>query len=190
MGGGAKEWDNGGGDVGVPTLEQGRSMNRLSFLWVLFLLFVPAIHAEGPKRPPQVERVRELYKAFAWEAIGFTDPGETLMEQARGVFAESFESELADLLDQEAACLRKRSVCRLLHHPLYTSRDPFVRGLEVVGTDTVSSVLARFTEGGSGSEHRTEIVFHLGGSGKKWKIADIFYPDGSSLREILATPME
>ena len=163
-------------------------MKRL--LLAVALASAAVVSGMDGKRSPQVDLVRDLYKATAWEIVGFPDPGESLMDQPRGVFAESFEPTLADLLAREAECLRRRSVCRLLHHPLFTVRDPFVRGLEVVATDTVSSVVARFAEGGGGSERRTEIVFHLSGSGKNWRIENAFYPDGTNLREILSAPME
>lgn len=163
-------------------------MNRIglfSTLLVASLALPAASGAKDGKKTPQVELVRKLYRNFAWEAVLFPEPGETLAEQPRGVLKDYFEGSLASLLADDAACARKGSVCRLDVDPLFGTRDPVVHDLEVLPTDSAGVVLVRFASVDGGSETMTEIVVRMAGSGR---IGDMVYPKGPSLRTRLASP--
>jgi hypothetical protein len=168
-------------------------MNRFRHLIAIALFcvaLVPAVSADGGKKTPQVQLVRKLYKNFAWEAVLYPEPGETLAEQSKGALKDYFEGSLAELLANDAACAAKRDRCRLDVHPLFGMRDPVVHDLEVVSSDGAGEVLVRFSRADGGSARMTEIVVKMAGSGRGSRIADLVYPGGPSLRARLTSPLE
>lgn len=168
-------------------------MNRFRCLLPILVLcgaLAPWAFADGGKKAPQVQLVRKLYKNFAWEAVVYPEPGETLAEQSKGVLKDYFEGSLAELLVSDAACAAKRNLCRLDVHPLFGTRDPVVNDLEVLPADGTGDVLVRFSRVDGGSARMTEIVIKMSGSGRGGRIADVVYPDGPSLRSRLTAPLQ
>lgn len=165
-------------------------LRHLLPLLILCGALAPSAVAAGGKKAPHVELVRKLYKDFAWEAVLYPEPGETLAEQSKGVLKDYFAGSLAELLVSDAACARKQGVCRLEVHPLFGMRDPVVHDLEVLPVEGANDVVVRFSRADGGSSRMTEIVIRMAGSGRGARIADVVYPEGPSLRLRLTAPME
>jgi hypothetical protein len=78
----------------------------------------------------------------------------------------------------------KNEVGRLDGDPLYNAQDFEIKGLSISPPE-VSGHEARVTVTFKNMDKPTRIVFVLGRAANGWKISDIRYDDGSSLKKIL-----
>ena len=141
-----------------------------------FLALTAAITFAGELSPKDV--VAQLYKAYGTEQ---TSAGETRL------FTRYFDDELLKLYlkDKREA---KGEVGRLDGDPLYNAQELQITDFsisepKITGTEAVVTV--RFKN--IGKSKRVEYVLRRTAGG--WKISDIRYDDGPSLKKILQAPL-
>ena len=131
--------------------------------------------------------VTRLYKQFSWEATGGDDgpEGRTFIDQPRRVLLRYLEPGLAELLLRERACVREsEAVCRLDFAPLWGSQDPDAAEISFSSmTGTPNAVVASI---GSSSGAVTIVTYRMVRTRMGWRISDIQYARGASLRTILS----
>jgi hypothetical protein len=140
----------------------------------------------GAKQPVGEARavVARLYRDFRADA---DNPAVSFVDQPQSVLARYLEPSLAHLLRAERACVaRTQAVCRLDFAPLWASQDPDARDVQVRGTRDPAVVIATLT--GSEGSTATELTYRLVRTRAGWRVHDIKYPGGASLRRLL-TPV-
>ncbi len=143
---------------------------------LLALIALPAL-AASPNDSPQ-DLMRELYRVHDQGNGPLLDP--TASEQRRVFFTES----LAAALDQELNRPDPEELGKLDFDPLYNAQDFEVADLDfavakVSGNETFA--IARFSSFGE----PVEIVYRVVQDGRGWRIDDIDYGDGRTLRKVL-----
>jgi hypothetical protein len=136
---------------------------------------------------PGLALVTDLYREFAWEAV--LAPGNdhelSFVEQPRNALQRYLSPVLARRLDADRTCVRATGdICQINFAPLWYSQDPVAYDLRVQATDDPDLVRVQFERPGS----NTPVVLHfeLVRTGLGLRIDDIRYPDGMTLRDILA----
>jgi hypothetical protein len=79
------------------------------------------------KTNPAVDRVAQLYRDFAWEAVVETPDwhGHDLLDQPRAVLSRYFDDALVRLWLADRACgIRTHEICRMNFLPIWDSQDP------------------------------------------------------------------
>jgi hypothetical protein len=138
-----------------------------------------------------VEAVTRLYRDFAWEAVFAAPPAGTtgFAQSPRATLIRYVDTTLARLLVADQACLaRGQGVCNLDFSPLWGSQDPFVSELEIAATGEPTIVRVRYTI--PGGDQQVTIDLQLARTTAGWRIRDIFYEGGNSLRELLSGPRD
>ena len=149
------------------------------FKTITFLLTLTStITFAGELSPKDV--VAQLYKAYGTEQ---SSAGETRL------FTRYFDDELLKLYlkDKREA---KGEVGRINSVPLYNAQETQITDLSISEPQTSSAdhsslVVVRFKN--IGKPKRVEYALHRTAHG--WKISDIRYDDGSSLKKILQAPL-
>jgi hypothetical protein len=143
--------------------------------------------AQAAKEP--VEKadavVVRLYRDFAWQAV-FAPRRDavTFIDQPRAVLERYLEPELATLLLADRACVKKtKEICRLNMDPLFASQDTAAFDLEVDEPDAGNVVRVRYTYPGDGK--KIEVRHVVVRTGRGWRIRDIRYWEGTTLRRML-----
>lgn len=140
--------------------------------------------------PPSdsLEPVVRLYRDFAWTAMIEEPPGgDVFLEQPDTALRRYLSPELAALLRRDRDCAaRTQEVCRLDFDPLWDSQDPAATALRIVAGDTPEIVRVSYAY--PGSNERVELRYSVVLVGGQWRIDDIHYANGSSLRKILEQP--
>ena len=164
--------------------------NRLfpvaAIVLALSCIILSSAHAKGPE-PEAV--VKSLYKAHDAQKGPFSSP------RKRDRIEQYFGKETAALLWKDAIAA-KGEAGALDFDPLYDSQDPQITHFTVGEThlggvlkhkgDQLEDGLAVLEVTFKDSGKSVRIGFQLNqDSNKAWKITDIHYPDGRSLREIL-----
>src|SRR3954452_25627892 len=141
-----------------------------------FLLTLTAATSFAGERSPK-DVVAQLYKAYGTEQ---SSEGETRL------FTRYFDDELLKLYvrDKREA---KGEVGRLEGVPLYNAQDIEITGFsiseaKVMGKEAVVDVHFK----NIGKAERVECVLHR--TPKGWRISDMRYDDGNSLKKILQAP--
>lgn len=138
-------------------------------------------------REPQ-DVVAWLYRDFAWEAVmssHFSD--ETFSDQSREVLERYFVKDLAALVLKDRECVRRtKELCKLGSHPLFDSSDPGASDLQVTWVPHSGLVHVMFTYPGNGQ--RIELDYKVVKSKSGWRVSDILYKEGHTLRGILTLP--
>jgi len=135
-----------------------------------------------------VRTVERLYRAFAWEAIfsagtagrtpGFTD-------QSRAALENYLTPDLAQLIVADRECAaRSHEICKLDYLPLWDSQDPLVSDLTILATRDSTAVEVEYRTGDG--THTVKITYHLMTTPLGWRIADILYRGGRSLKAELS----
>ena len=152
------------------------------FKTILFLFTLTAATFAGELSPEDV--VAQLYKAYGTEQ---SPAGETRL------FSRYFDDELLKLYlkDKREA---KGEVGRLDGVPLYNAQETQITDFSISApkitggprrTGIEALVTVRFKN--IGKSTRIECVLHRTANG--WKISDLRYDDGSSLKKILQNPL-
>lgn len=155
---------------------------RLLFLTAMSLaapVFSAEIHS------PQVTVVRDLYQAFAYEAVLEESAAAGLIEQPRDVLLRYFTPGLADLLLRDQQCtISTHEICRLDFLPLWGSQDPAGATVLVKPGTSVNSVVAVLHYPST----QMELTFYVTQTKAGWRIQDIAYDGGRfSLKETLGS---
>jgi len=156
-------------------------------VFVLLALFamVPSTFAKSEKKSPQIELVRKLYKAFGWEAVMPSEEGDVLVDQPKDVLKAYFEASLVDLLVADRECAKKEGFCKLDKNPIFDAQNLCVHDLEIAPADTGSGVAVQFNLVDGKIDKLVDIKFQMGQTKNGWRILDVVYENGSSLRQIL-----
>lgn len=154
------------------------------------LALAPLGFAKSEKKPPQVELVRKLYKAFAWEAVMPSEEGDVLIDQPKDVLKAYFDAALVDLLVADRECARKEGFCQLDKDPLFGFQDPIAHGLEVTQGDSTNTVRVQFSRIDGGKDFPVDLEFSMVQTKNGWRIADVVYEKGPSLKKLLTVEEE
>lgn len=157
-------------------------MSRL--LGFMLLLSALPCRADSSSGSPAVDLVVEMYRSYAWEAVIhepqlggglFFEPRETL---ERFLVPELAERVLADRAHSEAT----GEIGALDFAPLWDSQDPAASQLAIrpAAADTVTVEFVH-----PGHSERTTLTYRLVQTPEGWRIADIEYAEGRSLRAVL-----
>lgn len=161
-------------------------MNSKCFIPLLLALVVPVCNAGPPDAAEAAATVARLYRDFAWEAV-IDEPaavGKPLVDQPRTVLERYFSKDLAGLILGDRHCrMRTREICKIDFSPLWASQDPGASGLRVAPGATADLVQVSFTYPGDSS--KIAITYQLLHSKSGWRIADVLYAGGGSLRALL-----
>ncbi|MDP1861954.1 MAG: hypothetical protein Q8K82_25060 [Gemmatimonadaceae bacterium] len=163
-------------------------MHQLQRLLIFSVSFA-ACGALGAQAADSAQQalVARLYRQFSWEATGGDDgPGaRTFIDQPRRVLLEYLEPTLVDLVLRDRACARRsREVCRLEFAPLWDSQDPDAVEItfrSVAGSARNAVVVHLRSSSGAATDVTVVTVHRPEG----WRISDIEYARGGSLRRIL-----
>lgn len=132
----------------------------------------------------------DLYRNFAWVPLFAADPTlkgprwDGVSQQSESVLRGYFAPDLARLLIADRECAaRTQGVCNLDFDPIFNAQDssgasdltvsPVARGEVVVSIRYPSD------------PKPMKLVFAVNQTPSGWRIADIRYPDGTSLRKLL-----
>ena len=146
------------------------------FKTILFLFTLTATTFAGELSPKDV--VAQLYKAYGTEQSS---------ERETRLFSRYFDHDLMQLYlkDKREA---KGEVGRLDGDPLYNAQEIQITDFSISApriTGSEALVIVRFKN--IGKPTRIECVLHRTANG--WKISDLRYDDGSSLKKILQNPL-
>ena len=146
------------------------------FKTILFLFTLTATTFAGELSPKDV--VAQLYKAYGTEQSS---------ERETRLFSRYFDHDLMQLYlkDKREA---KGEVGRLDGDPLYNAQEIQITDFSISApriTGSEALVTVRFKN--IGKPTRVECVLHRTANG--WKISDLRYDDGSSLKKILQNPL-
>lgn len=158
-------------------------MSRL--LGFMLLLSALPCRADSSSGSPAVDLVVEMYRSYAWEAVIhepqlggglFFEPRETL---ERFLVPELAERVLADRAHSEAT----GEIGALDFAPLWDSQDPAASQLAIRPGAAADTVTVEFVH--PGHSERTTLTYRLVQTPEGWRIADIEYAEGRSLRAVL-----
>jgi hypothetical protein len=118
--------------------------------------------------------VKKLYKMQA------ADKGPFFQTENQDLVFDFFMEDLGDQIFKDSVAA-KGEVGMLDFDPLYGSQDPQVSGLKIRKSDEDENVVVSFKSAGEPQE--IYVLFAQDEAGQ-WKINDIAYPSGFSLREV------
>jgi hypothetical protein len=130
--------------------------------------------------------VSQLYNDFAWEATGGDNgPGSSpFVDQPRTVLLRYLTPDLAALLLRDRACVRRSSeICRLDFVPLWASQDPDAADVSFTQPTGQPAIVIAHIRDHAGTV--TKITYRFKQIATGWRIADIHYGSGHTLRGLL-----
>ena len=149
------------------------------------MMALAAFSAVRADEPPEVAVVSRLYRDFAWEAVLAEPQAPGLTDQPKAVLQRYFTPQLAGALVADAACAsRRREICALDFLPLWASQDPAAQDLTVVQAGP-GLVQVKFAT--PSSTIATTLQLRVVHTRSGWRVADIIYPSGPSLAELLSS---
>src|SRR6185437_1551107 len=155
-----------------------------AFLLALTLTAVQ-LRAQASDSTP-IALLSRLYADFAWEATGGDDgPGaKTFSDQPKSALLRYVEPELAALLLRDAACVRRsNAICHLDFAPLWDSQDPDVADVSFTHSAARPGRVVAHLRSRTGAD--TLVTYRMRRTPAGWRIADIEYRNGLSLRTLL-----
>lgn len=139
-----------------------------------------------------IDRVYQLYKDYAWEALGLGPAnsksifGEYLEFENKDVLMRYFDSEMASLLFKDANGFERKhgQIGKLDFDPIFASQDPAATDLKLrdIGSNIILTTFIY-----PGNHTKVSLKYMMVLEKGKWKIGDIIYPNygGTSLKKIL-----
>lgn len=155
------------------------------FVLLILVVATPRAYAKSEKKSPQIELVRKLYKAFAWEAVMPSEESDILIDQPKDVLKAYFEPTLVDLLVADRECARKEGSCKLDKHPLFGVENPIAHGLEISQGDSASIVRVQFNWIDGSKDELVDVQFRMAMTKNGWRVGDVVYENGPSLKVLL-----
>lgn len=156
---------------------------RLSFFVATLTFASSAISAEIP--PPQVALVSSLYKAFAFEAVLDEPMGPYFIDQPKEVLLRYITPDLFELIHRDRVCTSTtHEICRLDFAPLWGNQDPAGTSVSFKTGPSGDTVVGHMRIG----SQSTQLVYSLVQTRAGWRINDITYDNGWTLRKILGAP--
>ena len=151
-----------------------------------------ALARSRPQTPPSATAVvADLYREFAWSALFAPDPAlrgprwEVVSQQPGKILGRYFEPGLVRLLLQDRACaVRTHGVCNLDFDPIFGVQDSAgASDLSIVGvSEDRVAVSIRYPS----LPEPMKLSYMVKHAPTGWRIFDIAYPDGTSLRQLLS----
>lgn len=165
-------------------------MIRLSAILALVLVGFVGVQGLAAAASSPEETVSRLYRDFAWEVVMANPRGtNTLLDQTQTVLQDYFTPQLAAALRADSKCAAaNRDICALEYSPIWSAPDAGVGAIDLK-LDAGSQpgiVLVHYKVASTG--HIVELKYHLVRLPAGWRIADVFYPGGVSLRSDLRVP--
>jgi len=165
------------------------ALARLRAFSSLLLVALPATSLSAQTTP--TEAVTRLYRDFAWEVVFGSPPaGATGFAQSpRATLIKYVDTSLARLLIADQTCLaRGQGICNLDFAPLWGSQDPAAGALEIEATREPTIIRVKYTI--PGSDQQVTVDLQLVRTPQGWRVRDIFYEGGNSLRDLLSAPRD
>jgi hypothetical protein len=137
------------------------------------------------KEPHEV--VAWLYRDFAWEAMMEDTPWENdlLINQPAEILSLYFTHDIVALLLKDRACVhRTKEICNLDFDPIFDTQDPGAYSLQISPADQSGTVKVQFIYPG-GNQEKIQLTYQVVKTNNGWRIQNIKYRNGSSLRQIL-----
>ena len=180
--------ERGDNSMSAPALTALINKARVVFLLFLIglLLHIPhaiAADSRNYKKPEDV--VAWLYRDFAFDAIMRRYwNNASLIEQPKKVLRLYFTEEMASLITKDRKCVKEtHEICRLDFDPIFASQDPEAVDLTISPADQPNTVRVQFRYPGNGE--LISLAYQVQKTGGSWRIRDIVYADGGSLRKLL-----
>ncbi len=157
-------------------------------LLMIFFLYLPfyaiAADSHAYKKPEDV--VAWVYRDFAFDAIMLPYwKNASLIEQPRKTLLLYFTEELALLILKDRQCVKEtHEICKLDFDPIFVSQDPGVIDLQISPADKSNTVRVQFRYPGNGE--KIGLAYQVEKTTRGWRIRDIIYSDGRSLRKLLS----
>jgi hypothetical protein len=137
--------------------------------------------------------VYKLYRDYGWEAL-FDDTdtadavkflGKPIARQPKNILVHYFDNNLANLLVQDANCVENNpgEICNLDFDPIFASQDISACNLKI--SDNYDKTINVEYEYPS-NHQKIKIIFVVKKQKTGWRISDINYGDGYSLKKILS----
>jgi hypothetical protein len=135
--------------------------------------------------------VVSLYREFAWSSLFAPDPAlrgphwQGVSQQSAEVLGRYFEPQLARLLvyDQECAA-RTQGICNLDFDPIFNAQDEAGASDLTVSSGAQEKVTVSI--GYPSDPNPMKLVYTVKHAPAGWRIFDIEYPSGPSLRTLLS----
>ncbi len=130
--------------------------------------------------------VVRLYRDFAWTQVMVPRRDQPeFIDQPKAVLERYLDESLAALIVADRECVRRtREICRLDFDPLFEAQDIGATDLEVGAPDASGAVKVTFSF--PGNRTRKAVVHAVAKTARGWRITDIRYTSGHSLRRLLA----
>jgi hypothetical protein len=175
--------------IGRELQRQAKAQQMILRVFVSALLiaafFATSTFAESNRA---VAVVLQLYRDFAWTSV-IDEPKAriTFIDQPSSVLGRYLSPQLITLLKKDRECAaRTREICKLEFDPIWASQDPSAAEMKIVAGALPNTVDVRYVHPGSRKVIRMRYrVLKLGTT---WRIDDIEYSNGTSLRAILSQP--
>lgn len=153
---------------------------------VFFLLSTSAvIYAASPPVQSQEGLIRSVYSQHQpWKK-------KTIIFQNKEGLARYFDEPLSELILKENECVKKtRELCNLDFDPIMGAQDfeatkPDLKIIKVQSKVDGLSYKVTFT-----NISKQTLIYQLCNTNYGWKICDIVYPDGNTLKNILSKKTE
>lgn len=169
-------------------------MNRLLASLAIALAFNtvgPVAQARQAPQPSPRSLVVNLYRDFAWVPLFATDPTlkgpqwEGVSQQSESVLRGYFAPDLARLLVADRQCAaRSQGVCNLDFDPIFNAQDSSGASDLAVSPGAPGQVIVSIRY--PSDPKPMKLIFAMRQTPSGWRIADIRYPDGSSLLKLLS----
>jgi len=132
------------------------------------------------------EAVTRLYRDYAWEVVLADPPAGAagFAQSPRATLVKYVDTSLARLLVADQTCLaRGEGICNLDFAPLWGSQDPTVTALSIAATSDPTIIRVRYRI--PGSEQEVTIDLQTVRTREGWRVKDIIYEGGNTLRSTL-----
>lgn len=158
---------------------------RIHNILRIFIL-TGALIAQASFASEPVDTVYRLYKAFSWEAV-IEEPNASTQfsDQPGPVLRKFLTPELARLIQQDRQCAaRTHEICLMDFMPLWGSQDPAATELKIANGSRRGEVVVSYIY--PSNQEKVTLRYLLVRHGNDWRVADIFYGEGASLKALLS----
>lgn len=153
---------------------------------LFFLLSTSAvIYAENPPVQSPERLIRSVYSEHQpWKK-------KTIILQDKDSLARYFDEQLSELILKENECVKTtRELCNLDFDPIMDAQDfeatkPDLKIIKVQSKVDSLSYKVTFT-----NISKRTLIYQLCDANNGWKICDIVYPDGNTLKSILSKKID
>jgi hypothetical protein len=172
-------------------------MTKLIAFFCLTLFGATSVTSIASERlPPQQEIVAKLYTAYAWQPLWRSlDVRTSINHENLNTLKKYFTPELVSLLNADKKCAELDSMrsCNIDFDMLFTSQDPHVFAISVGRGKSDEQVVVTFNDEypftNYKAPHKYSVICVVAKTKAGWRISDILYGEGSSLKSKLRRPV-